>query len=120
MDSPFNHPELTSEALFHARLEGRTVAPGEQRRATPSVGDLSPAPAEIVTWREGLFTVRGILVDPGLGDVPIEAEGWCHWWTRWTLRSKQHEADKFGSSTAHEIWSERPTCSLVNDPDDDL
>lgn len=62
--------------------------------------------AEIVTWREGLFSYRGILVDPTLANVPIEAEGWCRWWCRQKLIGKHEDAKEFGEAVAYDLWCE--------------
>ena len=99
-----HHP--TSRRLFHARLakRGSKTLNAIKRTCCRSLNPNEKAPAEIVTWRDGLFDVWGILVDPGLGDVPIEARGWFRWSCRRTLLKKHQEAEQFGEHLAVDTY----------------
>lgn len=82
------------DSLSGVRREPRDGAHDGRRRA------------EIVTWREGLFSYKGILVDPTLANVPIEADGWCRWWCRQKLIGKHEDAKEFGEAVAYDLWCE--------------
>jgi len=102
LDSPLP----TSRQLFHDRLAGNDAGAlkAAERTCRRAAGPDERAPAEIVTWRQGPFHYMGVLIDPSLGDVPIEAEGWFRWSCKRTLLKKHEAADRFGKRISADTY----------------
>ena len=95
----------TSTELFDVRLcqkHDPVLEEGVSRECIPSWEGIGPA--EIVMWRTSWLTVKGVLVDPDLEDVPIKAEAPFFWLCHRRLKAAHQTAHELGRKTAWEVY----------------
>lgn len=99
-DAPLSSSRLARER----RTNPDTVLPKLRRETRLPLDNECNELAEVLTWKCGPFHWKGILVDPSLGDVPVEAEGAFRWLTIRRLLNERSEADQFGRRAVWEAF----------------
>lgn len=75
-----------------------------RRRQVPTIGETGPQ-AELVTWKMSTWRVMGVLLDPALESVPIQASAPFRWLCRYRLFRERRKACVWGRKMGLEVWA---------------